>query len=123
MLVGNGNFEFIDEDDNDLSIDELVKSVSEEVTKLVNIWIDDWSEKALFFVNDDSYTSVDTNIVEVVEEDWFIDVTDGFTVEYVILEIIDDGEGVVCGECDVVDVIVNVETSDVENVRCNVDEE
>lgn len=69
MLVGNGNFEFIDEDDNDLSIDELVKSVSEEVTKLVNIWIDDWSEKALFFVNDDSCTSVDTNIVEVVEED------------------------------------------------------
>ena len=54
MLVGNVNFEFIDEDDNDLSIDELVKSVSEEVTKLVNIWIDDWSEKALFLVNDDS---------------------------------------------------------------------
>ena len=123
MLVGNGNFEFIDEDDNDLSIDELVKSVSEEVTKLVNIWIDDWSEKALFFVNDDSCTSVDTNIVEVVEEEWFIDVTDGFTVEYVILEIFDHGEGVVCGECDVVRVFIDVKTSDVKNVRCNVVEE
>lgn len=44
-------------------------------------------------------------------------------MEYVILEIFDHGGGVVCGECDVVDVFVDVETSDVKNVRCNVDEE